>query len=62
VMVLTADPPKGAVDTTIETPEVAAFAAEPLEVAAPTAASPVAEMPAAVSPEVAAEVAEPHET
>ncbi|KAL0201349.1 hypothetical protein M9458_004536, partial [Cirrhinus mrigala] len=49
VMELTADPPKWAADTTIETPEVAAFAAEPLEVAAPTVASPVA-----------AEATEPH--
>ncbi|KAL0185497.1 hypothetical protein M9458_021194 [Cirrhinus mrigala] len=49
MLVLAAESPKGAADTTIETPEVAAFAAEPLEVAAPTVASPVAEMPAAAA-------------
>ncbi|KAI2646642.1 Transposable element Tcb2 transposase [Labeo rohita] len=62
VAVLVADPPKGAADTTIETPEVTAFAAEPLEMAAPTAASLMAVMPAAVSLEVAGEAAEPHKT
>ncbi|KAL0199634.1 hypothetical protein M9458_002821, partial [Cirrhinus mrigala] len=62
MMVLAADPPKGAVDTTIKSPEVAAYAAEPLEVAASTAASPVAVMLTAVSLEVAAEAVEPHET
>ncbi|KAL0162319.1 hypothetical protein M9458_041715, partial [Cirrhinus mrigala] len=40
VVVLVAEPSKGAVDTTIESPEVAAFAAEPLEVAASTVAEP----------------------
>ncbi|KAL0152403.1 hypothetical protein M9458_052126 [Cirrhinus mrigala] len=62
VAVLVAEPPKGSMDTTIESPEVAAFAAEPLELAASTAASSAAVMPAAVSPEVAAEAVEPHKT
>ncbi|KAI2651130.1 Serine-rich 25 kDa antigen protein [Labeo rohita] len=60
VAVLVAEPPKGATDTTIESPVVAAFATEPLEVAASTAASSAALMPATVSPEVAAETAEPY--
>ncbi|KAL0159188.1 hypothetical protein M9458_042913, partial [Cirrhinus mrigala] len=48
--------------TTTESPEVAAYAAESLEVAASTVASSAAMMPATVSPEVAAEAAEPHKT
>ncbi|KAL0192921.1 hypothetical protein M9458_011217, partial [Cirrhinus mrigala] len=62
MIVLAADSPKGVTDTTIETPEVAAFAAEPLEVAASTAAPPGAVMPATVSTEVAAGAAEPQVT
>ncbi|KAL0191993.1 hypothetical protein M9458_010289 [Cirrhinus mrigala] len=47
--------------TTTKSPEVAAYAAEPLEAAASAAASSEAMMLATVSPEVAAETAEPHE-
>ncbi|KAL0161514.1 hypothetical protein M9458_045239, partial [Cirrhinus mrigala] len=43
-------------------PEVVAYAAEPMEVAASTASFSAAVMPATVSPEVAAEAAEPHKT
>ncbi|KAL0203330.1 hypothetical protein M9458_001348, partial [Cirrhinus mrigala] len=48
--------------TATESPEVAACAAEPLEVVASAVASPEAMTPAAVSPELASEAAEPHET
>ncbi|KAL0203327.1 hypothetical protein M9458_001345, partial [Cirrhinus mrigala] len=47
--------------TATESPEVAACAAEPLEVVASAVASPEAMTPAAVSPELASEAAEPHE-